>query len=277
MENIMQNLKRNNNKLAVTHNVLLRKIGSNSTVNKLNYNGMTVTNVVSHINGTVNLILVTSVNPIELYIVYYDNHDMNKASSECVVQINFMNNRINLTETANSQALVREYTVNKSQTCQNIIKYITESNDQKTVVYNLNLNKNTYPVYVGSVIDKLNKILSELSQNLTSNLTSNSTSNFVNLVINDPITRTLATAATSTASDALAKSPKGRVALEAFDMFKQVANNPLAQQLAMTAASLATEQLAKSPRGKTALQVADALSPIVIKGGNYVNLAMITN
>lgn len=285
MNNIIQNLKLNSDHLSIVHSVLLRKIGSSSNASSSTHSGITVKHIVPSVTGSVNLIAITSTTPPELYIVYYDNMDMNKATSECVVQINFTNNHINLTETVNGQALVREYTTSKSKSCQNIIKFITRG--QSSILYNLSAGQNTYPVHSNSIIDKLNSILQKLSVLPPKPSSSSTTQNLVNIatvIANDPATHALANSATNSAVQALSKSPRGKMALGAFDILKQVASNPIAQELASTALTVASDKMAKSPRGQKALKVANVantvLSPIVTNtnidtnqsGGSYYNL-----
>ena len=294
MDNIIQNLKRNKDNKLIVQSVLLRKIGSSGTPQTPA--GITFKNIIQLKARAVNLVIVTASSPAELYVVYYDNQDMNKATSECVVQINFTNKQINLTETSTGQALVREYTTQKSQTCQNIIKFITDGDGQN--VYNLSLGKNTYPVQKHSIIDKLNVILTKLSNSSDASSKSSSESSsrakspsatkqnlskLTSGIAQDPAAQAmalgLASAAANTAIGALSTSPHGKMALGAFDMFKQISNNPLAQQLASVAMSAASDQMAKSPRGKSALQAVNMAKAVAknLKGGysDYVDLASI--
>lgn len=290
MNTILDNLKKNKGNFNIINSILLRKIGSNNT--SVNKTGLTIKQIIQSDNCSVNLIFVTSVQIPEVYIVYYDNVNMDNATSECVIQINFDINtkQIGLTETNNGHALIREYGLNQSQTCKDIINFITQNvNDNKNVKYSLKTGTGTYPVYSGSIVDKLNSILSNLIDTKPSTLTS-TTNSLVNLAnTTNAVTNTVATTMAqnpalqqlaSNTTNKLAQSKYGKSFSKIGNTINTIKEDPLAKELISTSKKMATDKLSKSESGKNVLQVMDTGKDIKknlsMKGGNmnfhnYVN------
>lgn len=275
MQNILHNLKTNNHNLSVSDSVKLHKFGSNTK--QTNYNGFTIHNIVpsESLSDMVNLIIIMA-KQLEMYIIYYDNIEPKNASSECLIQINYINNKINLVETKNGRALIKEYSTN-NDTCKDILNIITSGNDN--IVYKLKSNGKEYEVNKTSIIYKIQQVLNKLS-------ISNKHDNLVNLaktVAHDPVIKNLAKTQANilkeTAKNKLSQSEKGKTALGVINLFSELSENPLAQQMAAIAADAAKQKLSESEKGKQILKVANKTKQtheyLYGKGGNYINFSNI--